>query len=276
MSVSIATVAAVAVVVVVAVSAIDARARAYARRHALNFLPPPTAQLALRADRLRAQQTAAATTTTSSGTTPDAPRYLVVGGSGGLGREVVAVLLRRDPAPRVVVFDMVDLWTEKDSRVATVVGDIRDPDAVARAMAGCTHVINVAGLIPIDLYIHKQIYDVNVVGGRNVLEAALKTLSVKSFVYTSSISAEVGWNRLSTLDPPMPLSKIDHYFPYARSKNSTTVVIFRAAANLLWLMGKPMDWIGAADLARAHVLLSDALADPARTANCAGKTFRLG
>ncbi|KAJ1566422.1 hypothetical protein HK405_009877, partial [Cladochytrium tenue] len=125
------------------------------------------------------------------------------------------------------------------------------------------------------------------------------TASVKAFVYTSSISAEVGWNRQSTLDPPMPLSQVNHYFPYARSKaiieqytldansptfatasirpsailNSTVMTHFTGSAPP-WMTGKPMDWIGAKDLARAHVMLADALADPVKRTKCAGKVYR--
>ncbi|KAJ1540814.1 3 beta-hydroxysteroid dehydrogenase type 7 [Cladochytrium tenue] len=287
----------------VAVAVLRARAARFARDNALTFLPPPDPTLLQR--RLASIAAAAGDSATPTATDVDgaARRYLVVGAGGNLGREVVHELRRRWPAATVVAFDIrlpQDdlLFDGSDPRVRPVVGDIRDPIAVADAVAGCTHVVNVAGLLPIDLFVHKLMREVNIVGGKNVLEAAIACPTVKAFVYTTSLSADLGWNRHSTLDPPVPLERIDHYFPYSRSKaivqklviesNSPTFptaaispagVMTESNIDLLmsapiWMMGKKLDWIGVKDLARAHVLLVDALSDPTCRPRCAGKVFR--
>ncbi|KAJ1554664.1 hypothetical protein HK405_004415, partial [Cladochytrium tenue] len=314
-------------VAAIAVAVLRARAARFARDHALVFLPPPDPTLLQR--RLASIAAAAAAGDSATPTAADldgaARRYLVVGAGGNLGREVVLELRRRWPAATVVAFDIrlsQDdlLFDGTDPRVRPVVGDIRDPAAVADAVAGCTHVVNVAGLLQIDPFVHKLMREVNVAGGKNVLEAAmvvgvwrsravrpafvvcdmfeLQCPTVKAFVYTSSLLADLGWNRHSTLDPPMPLDQIDHYFPYSRSKaivqklviesNSPTfptaaispaAVLTESNIDLvmsapIWMTGKKLDWIGVKDLARAHVLLVDALSDPACRPRCAGKVFR--
>ncbi len=58
-------------------------------------------------------------------------RVLVTGGSGFIGRHVVAELAACGAAVRVI-----DLQPHPDPKVDIVIGDIADPDAVARAFAG--------------------------------------------------------------------------------------------------------------------------------------------
>src|SRR5882724_2581630 len=86
----------------------------------------------------------------------DGRRYLVTGGAGFIGSNIVEALLRK--GERVVVFD--DFSTGRRENLQAVVrglpagspepttieGDIRDANAVAKAMRGVTHVLHQAAL----------------------------------------------------------------------------------------------------------------------------------
>lgn len=67
-------------------------------------------------------------------------------------------------------------------------GDILDPDALRRAMKGIDYVFHVAGLVSFDNRLSDELYRVNVLGTRNVAEAALLS-GVKRLVHTSTVAA---------------------------------------------------------------------------------------
>lgn len=74
--------------------------------------------------------------------------YLVTGGAGFIGGHTVAALMEGGAAVRV----LDDLSTGDARRIAgaeLVVGDVADPDAVARAMDGVTHVIHLAAKVSV-------------------------------------------------------------------------------------------------------------------------------
>lgn len=108
-------------------------------------------------------------------------RYLITGGAGFLGINLARFLLARghdvaslDNAP----FD----YPERD-RVDIHTGDIRDGDAVARAVEGADVVVHTAAALP--LYKKKDILTTDVDGTRNVLAAAFQARAER-FIHISS------------------------------------------------------------------------------------------
>src|SRR3954463_16125525 len=73
-------------------------------------------------------------------------RVLVTGGAGTIGGAVVRRLLA-DPAWEVRVADQREPpdWIRQSCEVVTA--DLRDPDAAARATAGCGRVIHLAAIV---------------------------------------------------------------------------------------------------------------------------------
>ncbi len=111
-----------------------------------------------------------------------ASRILVTGGSGAVGRYVVDELLQH--GYRVGVLDRVA--PQRDGAQFHPV-DVLDLPAVTRALQGYDAVVHVAG-IPHPLNDPaKQVFDVNVNGTFNVLEAAAQN-GIDRFVMTSSES----------------------------------------------------------------------------------------
>jgi UDP-glucose 4-epimerase len=108
-------------------------------------------------------------------------RVLVTGSSGELGRELVARL-------RVGEADVVGLDAQP-AATTTVVADVRDADAVHRAMTDVDAVIHTASLHAphVPLVSRREFIEVNVTGTQVVLDAAAQH-GVARVVYSSTTS----------------------------------------------------------------------------------------
>ncbi len=105
----------------------------------------------------------------------------MTGGSGFLGVNLIRRLL--DNGYSVVTFDR-EAFRSSDARpVEVVMGDIRDAEALSRAVAGCAAVIHCAAALP--LHSPAEIWQVDVEGTRNVVEAAIAA-KVERFIHISS------------------------------------------------------------------------------------------
>jgi dihydroflavonol-4-reductase len=112
---------------------------------------------------------------------------LVTGGTGFVGSNLVPHLLRDGAHVRTLVRD-TGTGLLDPSTVEMIIGDVRDPDAVARAMKGVDTVYHVAGLVSYWRPRRRQLHEVNVTGTRNVVSACLAE-GVRRLVFTSSVGA---------------------------------------------------------------------------------------
>jgi nucleoside-diphosphate-sugar epimerase len=145
-------------------------------------------------------------------------RYLVTGGAGFIGSNIVEALVKR--GEEVVVLDNLSTGYEKNidhvrDRLTFVKGDIRDADAVRAALAGVDYVFHEAALASVPRSIEDPVLvtDVNVRGTLVMLEESRRA-GVKRFVYAASSSAYGDTETLPKIESmaPRPLS------PYAASK----------------------------------------------------------
>lgn len=114
---------------------------------------------------------------------------LVTGASGRIGRAVVAELLQR--GHRVRGFDLVAHPALADQ----VIGNLADPEAVARAMTGIETLVHLAATPDDDDFLSRLVPN-NIIGVHHVLEAA-RAAGVKRLVLASS--GQVVWyDRLRT------------------------------------------------------------------------------
>ncbi len=110
------------------------------------------------------------------------PRYLVTGGSGFLGINLVRYLLERGHP--VTVLDLVEFdYPDCKDKVDFIQGDIRKPEDVERATQGAQRVVHAAAALP--LYKKEDIFSTDIDGTRIVAEAAQRH-GVERFIHISS------------------------------------------------------------------------------------------
>jgi len=152
----------------------------------------------------------------------DGGRVLVTGGAGFIGSNFVHRLLERHPDTHVVVLDALTYAGRRENldgipehSLTFVHGDIRDPQAVARAMAGCTHVLNFAAESHVDRSIEQPgEFILTDVYGVFVLAEEARRVGVQRFIQVSTdeVYGEVLQGEANEDWPLMPRS------PYAASK----------------------------------------------------------
>ena len=145
-------------------------------------------------------------------------KYLVTGGAGFIGSNIVEELVKQGRQVRVLDNYATGKRENLDAfrdRIEVIEGDVRSPFAVMEAVQGCNYILHQAALpsVPRSVKDPLTTNEVNVVGTLNVLKAAL-ACGVKKMVYASSSSVYGNSAVLPKSEdmPPHPLS------PYAVSK----------------------------------------------------------
>jgi sterol-4alpha-carboxylate 3-dehydrogenase (decarboxylating) len=139
--------------------------------------------------------------------------WLVIGGCGFLGRNIVDQLLARGEK-KVAVFDLRQ--TFEDSRVEFFIGDLTKLEDVKKATDGKTVVIHTAS--PHPGAPNKVQFAVNVDGTNNVIEACVAN-KVRKLVYTSSASVIFNGQPLVNADESYPYCEV-HMDVYNETKVS--------------------------------------------------------
>jgi dihydroflavonol-4-reductase len=113
-------------------------------------------------------------------------RALVTGATGFLGASVARELLERGRDVRLLVRPTSDLGNVAGLDAELFVGDLRDAAAVSDAVAGCDEVYHVAAEYTFWSTRPAAIYETNVGGTVNVMQACLEH-EVARVVYTSTV-----------------------------------------------------------------------------------------
>ncbi len=112
----------------------------------------------------------------------DSKTVLVTGGTGSFGRVFANVMLREFPVGKLIVFSRDEYKQHEmrasgfdDPRLRDFIGDVRDVNRLRRAMPGVDVVVHAAALkqVPTCEYNPIEAVMTNVIGARNVIEAAL-------------------------------------------------------------------------------------------------------
>ena len=112
---------------------------------------------------------------------------LVTGATGFLGSHVARQLLARGDRVRVLARKSSDRRMVEGSAAEVVEGDLRDAASLTRAVSGCDRVFHVAADYRLWARDSREIYESNVTGTRNLLEAARRA-GVARFIYTSTVA----------------------------------------------------------------------------------------
>jgi nucleoside-diphosphate-sugar epimerase len=137
-------------------------------------------------------------------------KILVTGGAGFLGINLVRSLL--DKGHNVTSLDIVEFdYEDCKNKIGIVTGDIRDKAIVANSMIDIDIVIHTAAALP--LYTPEEIHTTDIIGTRNLLEAAFEN-NVKRFIHISS-TAVYG---IPDHHPIFEDDKLDGVGPYGVAK----------------------------------------------------------
>ncbi|MBT3182466.1 MAG: NAD-dependent epimerase/dehydratase family protein [Deltaproteobacteria bacterium] len=113
-------------------------------------------------------------------------KILVTGAGGLIGSHICRMLQRSDCSIRALLWD-----TESDENIReldnieVIRGDIRDPSLTKSSLSGCDACIHTAALNKLWHKPSKEFYETNVLGTKNICEAAFSN-KIKKLVYTSS------------------------------------------------------------------------------------------
>ena len=144
-------------------------------------------------------------------------RSLVTGANGFIGANVVRALLAHGAEVRVLVRRGSDRRSLDGLPVEVAEGDLRDRDAVRRAVAGCARVFHVAADYRFWARDPREIHDANVGGTIHVLEACVEH-GVERVVHTSTVGT-IGLSALpGPCDETTPLAPGQIHGDYKRSK----------------------------------------------------------
>jgi dihydroflavonol-4-reductase len=113
---------------------------------------------------------------------------LVTGGTGFIGSNLAIGLVREGCNVRILRRQQSDIRAIGNAEVEHVFGDVRDFDSLKRAMTGCDSVFHTAAVVSYWRKERKKMYDVNIGGTRNVVQACLES-GIEKLVHTSSVAA---------------------------------------------------------------------------------------
>ncbi|HEX9330929.1 MAG TPA: SDR family NAD(P)-dependent oxidoreductase, partial [Anaerolineales bacterium] len=139
----------------------------------------------------------------------------VTGASGLLGGNLVRELLARGQRVRALIHQDQRALSGLDLEIVSA--DLNDPASLESALAGVDVVYHLAGIISLSMDSWDEVYGVNVLGTRNVVDACLRS-GVKRLVHVSSTHSRQPEPFDQVLDEDRPLVTDPTLPPYDRSK----------------------------------------------------------
>lgn len=138
------------------------------------------------------------------------------------------LLLAQGAELRLLVRAGSRLENVADLPAERAVGDLRDLESLKRGMAGCEAAFHVAADYRLWAVNGKELYDSNVDGTRNILQAARES-GVGRVVYTSSVATMGFGNNGKVTDENTPVALGDMIGDYKRSKFLAEQLVIAAA-----------------------------------------------
>ena len=155
-------------------------------------------------------------------------KIFVTGATGFLGSHVARHLLAAGADLRLLTRPTSRTDNIADLPAERVVGDLRDIESLKRGMAGCEVVFHVAADYRLWAVNGQELYQSNVDGTRNILQAVRES-GVRRVVYTSSVATMGFGNNGHTTDESSPVNLANMIGDYKRSKFMAEQVVLEAA-----------------------------------------------
>jgi len=175
-------------------------------------------------------------------------KTLVTGTTGFLGSAVARELIRSGRGVRVLVRKGADLRNIEGLDAEVVYGDLRDSESLNAALQDCDALYHIAAFYSLWHRDRKLMYDINVGGTRNILEAARRA-DLRRVVYTSTVGC-IGLNDNGTPGNEMtPFNTATLSNDYKRSKyEAEQVALEYARGGLPVVIVNPSAPVGPRDI----------------------------
>jgi len=144
-------------------------------------------------------------------------KALVTGATGFIGFHVARLLKEKGIHVCALVREGSNTSDLKALDIEIIKGDIRDLSSLLIALKGCQQVYHLAADYRIWVNDPKSMYEINVQGTRNVMEAAVRT-KIEKVVYTSSVGTLARCSNGRPSNEETPVSIKDMVGHYKRSK----------------------------------------------------------
>jgi len=148
----------------------------------------------------------------------------ITGASGHIGNNLCRELIQRGYRVKVLVHNSDESLADLD--IEKVKGNILDKEALHRLIGGADYVFHTAAIISIGVNSKEKIFQTNIEGTRNVIEACLQH-KTKRLVHFSSIHALKNGHPDKLLDESGPLAGDEAFF-YSQSKARAELVLLDA------------------------------------------------
>ncbi len=173
---------------------------------------------------------------------------LVTGGTGFIGSGLALKLREENYNVRILRRQDSDLSAIKGIDLEHRIGDIRDKESLKKAMGGCDTVFHTAAIVSFWRKNRDVIYEVNVLGTRNVVETSLE-LGIERLVHTSSVASLGYRNDGMPVDETTEFNWWPFNIPYKISKYQAEQEVLSAVAKgLPAVIVNPTVVVGARDI----------------------------
>lgn len=179
----------------------------------------------------------------------DKPLAMVTGATGFVGSWVASELVREGFRIRCLVrpsSDRRNLLPESED-VEWVLGDLRDPPSLERALSGASHLFHVAADYRIWSPVKGEMIRTNVDGTRSLMEACLSA-RLEKVVYCSSVAALGARKDAVPITEEMPVDTQTLIGEYKLSKYLSEKVVLEYSDRLPVVVVNPSAPIGAGDI----------------------------
>ena len=172
-------------------------------------------------------------------------RVLVTGATGFTGGHLCRRLARDGYPVRALVRDCASEPELRREGIEPVLGDLRDPRFLERAVEGVTVVYHIAALFRQENVSRKEMWETNVQGTRNMLDAAIKA-GVRRFVHCSTVGVH-GDIKNPPANERAPYGPGDHY-QESKTEGERVVLSYGAEGRLPIVIFRPGGIYGPRDL----------------------------
>ena len=180
--------------------------------------------------------------------------YLVTGANGHLGSTIINLLLKEKKNIRAFVLENDVLHLDK--KVEIIRGNITDKKSIYPLFKDLENkeviVIHCAGIVTIASKFDQKVYDVNVVGTKNIADVALE-YKVKKFIHVSSVHAILE-------EKNKTIKEVDKFYPdkveglYAKTKaEASNYILDMSKKGLNAIVVHPSGIIGPSNYGKGHL-----------------------